>query len=89
MHKAKALSFTFLALASAQTSTISLDVQSTAPAKAAVVDPTFPAFAFEQRSFYLYFNSSRTPNQFSLNLISNVVHRTNGSTVIRVGGTSL
>ncbi|KAF2239105.1 glycoside hydrolase family 79 protein [Viridothelium virens] len=89
MRKAHFLSSIFLSLASAQESTISLPINNTAPIEAAVVDPTFPAFAFEEASFYSYFGNTSSATEFSLNLLSNVVNRTNGSTVIRVGGTSL
>lgn len=53
------------------------------------IDPTFAAFACEERSFIFYAGPSDKPNQFSRNLIHEISKRTGIEPVIRVGGTSL
>jgi hypothetical protein len=86
----RALWFPALAAVSSVSAQISsMTLPQTAPSDAPVVDPTFPSFAFEERSFYLYFGSDDAATKASRNLVTNVAKRTNGTTVIRVGGTSL
>lgn len=54
-----------------------------------IVSKSFPAFAFEESSFYTYsMDAQGNPNQFTKNLIAAVMGRTGGTPVIRVGGTS-
>lgn len=69
---------------------IQLTVPASAPANASgFIDPSYPGFAFEQASFYNYsFDANGNPNTFSENLINNVLKRTGGSPILRVGGTS-
>ncbi|CAK4035028.1 Hypothetical predicted protein [Lecanosticta acicola] len=52
------------------------------------IDSSFPGFAFEQASFYDYAFERGKPNTFSQNLIKSVLHRTGGTPLLRVGGTS-
>lgn len=53
------------------------------------VNPTFAAFACEERSFFFYAGPSGNPNVFSRNLLNEVAKRTGVKPIIRVGGTSL
>lgn len=56
---------------------------------AAIVDPDFCGFAFEQASFYQYArDSDGNVNAFSVNLIKSITSRTGGKPLIRLGGTS-
>lgn len=67
----------------------SITLPDSPPTNAAVIDPSFPGFAFEQASFYNYsFDSDKLPNEFSQNLINSVLKRTGGIPLLRVGGTS-
>ena len=67
-----------------------LNVPSIVPKTASpIVDLSFPGFAFEQNSFYVFaFNETGSPNTFSQHLISSVLNRTGGAPILRVGGTS-
>lgn len=53
------------------------------------IDPNFIGFAFEEASFYLYATDEYGgPNQFSLALMQDILGRSGGTPILRVGGTS-
>lgn len=85
-----ALLFAPTTFSASKRSVLSWDVADTTPEGAGPpVYPDFPGFAFEVASFYDYaIDANGNPNTFSRNLIYEVLDRTGGTPILRVGGTS-
>lgn len=61
----------------------------TPPNASPPIDPSFQGFAFEVSSFWNYaFDLEGQTNKFSENLITEILSRTGGTPILRVGGTS-
>lgn len=69
---------------------VGIAVPATVPSNASPkIDLSFPGFAFEESSFYLYATDiDGNPNTFSLALINDILDRTGGTPMLRIGGTS-